>query len=157
MKWYLNGTLKKSVKIFKLMAFILKRQSKCFSTLSAWNVTMMIRVMVRIAGKLWAFSMMCYLWSIQNAGMLPALYRPVLRSLLNGGYIMAIVRHTAGKELNPEKQAAMRAEIKAAAERPYIYDPDSPLLTEKQLNEFCPVNYSTIKERDSAMYAAQGI
>jgi hypothetical protein len=64
---------------------------------------------------------------------------------------MAVVRHTAGKELSPEKQAAMKAEIEAAARRPYAYDPDSPLLTEKQLNEFYPVNFSTMEAREKAM------
>jgi len=42
---------------------------------------------------------------------------------------MAIVRYTAGKELTPEKEAEMRARIRAAAQRPYKYDPDCPLLT----------------------------
>jgi hypothetical protein len=64
---------------------------------------------------------------------------------------MAVVRHTAGKELSPEKQEAMQAEIKAAARKPYIYDPDSPLLTEKQLSEFRPVNFSTMEDRAQAM------
>jgi hypothetical protein len=64
---------------------------------------------------------------------------------------MAIVRHTAGKELTPEKQAAMKAEIEAAARRPYVYDPDSPLLTEKQLSEFHPVNFDSMEERNQAM------
>jgi hypothetical protein len=64
---------------------------------------------------------------------------------------MAVVRHTAGKELSPEKQAAMRAEIEAAAQRPYVFDPDSPLLTEQQLNEFHPVNFPTMEAREQAM------
>jgi hypothetical protein len=64
---------------------------------------------------------------------------------------MAVVRHTAGKELSPEKQAAMRVEIEAAAQRPYVFDPDSPLLTEQQLNEFHPVNFSTMEAREQAM------
>ena len=64
---------------------------------------------------------------------------------------MAIVRHTAGKELTPEKEAAMKAEIEAAAKRPYTYDPDSPLLTEKQLKEFKPVNFDSMEERAEAM------
>ena len=64
---------------------------------------------------------------------------------------MAIVRHTAGKELTPEKAAAMKAEIRAAAQRPYTYDPDSPLLTEKQLSEFRPVNFDSMEERAEAM------
>jgi len=64
---------------------------------------------------------------------------------------MAIVRHTAGKELTPEKQAAMKEEIEAAAQRPYTYDPDSPLLTEEQLKEFHPVNFQTMEDRAQAM------
>ena len=65
---------------------------------------------------------------------------------------MAMVRHTAGKELTPEKQAAMKAEIEAAARRPYVYAPDSPLLTEKQLSEFHPVNFDSMEERNQAMH-----
>jgi hypothetical protein len=60
---------------------------------------------------------------------------------------MAIVRYTAGNELTPERRAEMKAEIEAAARRPYTYDPDSPLLTEKQLSEFRPVNFDTMEER----------
>jgi hypothetical protein len=60
---------------------------------------------------------------------------------------MAIVRRTVGRELDPEKLAAMKAQIAAAAQRPYTYDPDSPLLTEKQLSEFRPVNFATMEER----------
>ena len=60
---------------------------------------------------------------------------------------MAMVRHTAGRELTPEKRAAMKAEIETAARRPYVYDPDSPLLTEKQLKEFRPVNFDSMEER----------
>ena len=67
---------------------------------------------------------------------------------------MAIVRYKAGKELTPEKQAAMKAEIEAAAKRPYVYDPDSPLLTEEQLKEFRPVNFDNMEERAEAMKAA---
>jgi hypothetical protein len=67
---------------------------------------------------------------------------------------MAIVRHTAGRELTPEKLAAMEAEIEAAAKRPYTYDPDCPLLTEKQLSEFRPVNFSSMEERARYMEAA---
>jgi len=44
---------------------------------------------------------------------------------------MATVRYTAGRELTPERRAAMKAEIEAAAKRPYTYDPDCPLLTEE--------------------------
>ena len=64
---------------------------------------------------------------------------------------MAMVRYTAGRELTPEKEAEMRAEIRAAAQRPYTYDPDSPLLTEKQLSEFRPVNFDSMEERAQAM------
>jgi len=64
---------------------------------------------------------------------------------------MAIVRYTAGKELTPERRAAMKAEIEAAAKRPYTYDPDSPLLTEKQLSEFRPVNFDSMEERSQYM------
>jgi hypothetical protein len=64
---------------------------------------------------------------------------------------MAIVNYTVGKELSTERIAAMRAEVRAAAERPYTYDPDSPLLTEAQLAEFRPVNFATETERLEAM------
>ena len=64
---------------------------------------------------------------------------------------MAIVRHTAGRELDPEKQEEMKARIRAAAQRPYTYDPDCPLLTEKQLSEFRPVNFDSMEERSQAM------
>jgi hypothetical protein len=64
---------------------------------------------------------------------------------------MAIVRYAAGKELTPERRAAMKAEIEAAAKRPYTYDPDCPLLTEEQLSEFRPVNFESMEERARAM------
>jgi hypothetical protein len=48
----------------------------------------------------------------------------------------------------------MEAEIEAAAKRPYTYDPDCPLLTEKQLSEFRPVNFSSMEERARYMRAA---
>ena len=67
---------------------------------------------------------------------------------------MAIVRYTAGRELTPERLAEMEAEIEAAAKRPYTYDPDCPLLTEKQLSEFRPVNFSSMEERARSMEAA---
>lgn len=63
---------------------------------------------------------------------------------------MAIVRYTAGKELPPERDAELRAQVRAAVNRPYTYDPDSPLLTEKQLSEFRPVNLD-MEEREQAM------
>ena len=64
---------------------------------------------------------------------------------------MAIIRHTAGKELDPERLAAIKAQVRAAAKRPYTYDPDCPLLTEKQLSEFRPVNFDSMEERARAM------
>jgi hypothetical protein len=45
----------------------------------------------------------------------------------------------------------MEAEIESAAKRPYTYDPDSPLLTEKQLAEFHPVNFDSMEERAQFM------
>jgi len=67
---------------------------------------------------------------------------------------MAIVRCTAGGELTPEELAAMKAQLEAAAKRPYTYDPDCPLLTEKQLSEFRPVNFNSMEERARYMKAA---
>ena len=67
---------------------------------------------------------------------------------------MAMVRHTAGEELTPEEHAAARKRIEEAARRPYVYDPDCPLLTEEQLAEFRPVNFATMEERAQAMKAA---
>jgi len=67
---------------------------------------------------------------------------------------MAIVRYTGGTELTPEEKAEMKAEIEAAAKRPYTYDPDCPLLTEKQLSEFRPVNFKSMEERARYMKAA---
>ena len=64
---------------------------------------------------------------------------------------MAIVRHVAGRELTPEKEAELRAQVRAAAKRPYTYDPDCPLMTEKQLSEFRPVNFDSMEERAEAM------
>ena len=64
---------------------------------------------------------------------------------------MAIVRYTAGSELTPEEDARMRAQVRAAAQRPYKYDPDCPLMTEKQLSEFRPVNFDSMEERAEAM------
>ncbi|MCL2380731.1 MAG: hypothetical protein FWC64_03940 [Treponema sp.] len=67
---------------------------------------------------------------------------------------MAIVRYTAGRELTPEEDAAFRAQIREAAKRPYTHDPDCPLLTEKQLAEFRPVNFASIEERTRHMEAS---
>jgi len=48
----------------------------------------------------------------------------------------------------------MKAQVEAAAKRPYKYDPDCPLLTEKQLSEFRPVNFNSMEERAKAMQKA---
>jgi hypothetical protein len=112
---------------------------------------MMMQAMLKTVGRPWGFSIMFFLLCIPSGKMLPALFRLVLRNHLKGGFIMAIVRHTAGKELSPKKQAAMKAEIEAASRRSYVYDPDSPLLTEKQLSEFKPVHCSTMEERAQVM------
>jgi hypothetical protein len=53
----------------------------------------------------------------------------------------------AGTALTPEQLK----EIKAASKRPYVYDPDCPLLTEEQLSEFRPVNGMTWEERAQLM------
>ena len=67
---------------------------------------------------------------------------------------MAIVRRTVGRELTPEKEAELRAQIREAAKRPYTYDPDCPLLTEEQLAEFRPVNFDSMEERARHMDAS---
>ncbi|GMO45276.1 MAG: hypothetical protein Pg6C_07300 [Treponemataceae bacterium] len=64
---------------------------------------------------------------------------------------MAIVRHEAGIELTLERQREIAEELREAAKRPYVYDPDCPLLTEEQLAEFRPVNFATNEERLEAM------
>jgi len=60
------------------------------------------------------------------------------------------VNYTVGKE-SKERLEAMKAEVREAAQRPYTYDPDCPLLTEEQLAEFRPVNYATNEERLAAL------
>ena len=67
---------------------------------------------------------------------------------------MAIVRRVIGRELTPEQHEEARQRIREAAKRPYTYDPDCPLLTEKQLSEFRPVNFASMEERAQAMKAA---
>ena len=69
---------------------------------------------------------------------------------------MNIVRYTleVGKELSPEKHAAIASRIDAASKRPYTYDPDCPLLTPEQLAEFRPVHFATMEERAQAMREA---
>jgi len=56
-----------------------------------------------------------------------------------------------GQKLTPEQEEAARLRIQAAAKRPYTYDPDCPLLTEKQLSEFRPVNFDSMEERAQYM------
>jgi len=58
-----------------------------------------------------------------------------------------------GKELTPE-EPAMAARFEAASKRPYVYDPDCPLLTPEQLAEFRPVNFAIMEERAKAMRKA---
>jgi len=69
---------------------------------------------------------------------------------------MGIVRTTleVDKELTSEEQKTAKCRIEAAAKRPYVYDPDCPLLTPEQLAEFHPVNYATMEERAKAMQEA---
>jgi hypothetical protein len=69
---------------------------------------------------------------------------------------MEIVKYTLelGKELTPEEHAAMAARLEAASRRPYVYDPDCPLLTPEQLAQFHPVNFVTMEERARAMREA---
>jgi hypothetical protein len=66
---------------------------------------------------------------------------------------MKIVRYslTDGSGLTLEEREAAKQRIQEAAKRPYTYDPDSPLLTEKQLSEFCPVNFDSMEEREQYM------
>lgn len=69
---------------------------------------------------------------------------------------MEIVRYTleVGRELPSEEQKAARRRIEAASKRPYVYDPDCPLLTPEQLAQFCPVNFTTMEDRARAMREA---
>jgi hypothetical protein len=48
----------------------------------------------------------------------------------------------------------MAARLETASKRPYVYDPDCPLLTPEQLAEFRPVNFATMEERAQAMREA---
>ena len=67
---------------------------------------------------------------------------------------MVVYTMEDGKELSPEEHAEMAARLEAASRRPYVYDPDCPLLTPKQLAEFRPVNFATMDERAQAMREA---
>jgi hypothetical protein len=69
---------------------------------------------------------------------------------------MEIVRYTLeiGKELTSKEQEAARRRIEAASKRPYVYDPDCPLLTAEQLVQFRPVNFATMEDRVQAMREA---
>jgi len=68
---------------------------------------------------------------------------------------MPMVRYTGGKELTPERRAAMKAEIEAAARRPYTYDPDSPLITEEYLEAQAKKTASLSPEQIERIKAAQ--
>ena len=69
---------------------------------------------------------------------------------------MPIVNYTmeVGRELTPEEKEETRIRIQNAKNSPFVYDPDCPPLTDKQLSEFKPVNFSTMEEREEAMKAA---
>jgi hypothetical protein len=58
--------------------------------------------------------------------------------------------HTAGSGLTPEQ----RAEIREAEKHPIVFDEDCPELTDEQLAEFKPANFSTWEERNAAMRVA---
>jgi hypothetical protein len=60
---------------------------------------------------------------------------------------MAMVRYTAGRELTPERRAEMKAEIEAAAKRPYTYDPDCPLISlePRKLSDYSPEKIERLK------------
>jgi hypothetical protein len=82
---------------------------------------------------------------------IPGSYRRGWRTLKNGGYTMALVRHThtTGSGLSPEQIAR----LDEAAKRPITYDEDCPELTDEQLAEFRPVNFATMEERAECMRA----
>jgi uncharacterized DUF497 family protein len=58
------------------------------------------------------------------------------------------------ERVNPKRREEARIRLQEAASRPYVYDPDCPLLTEEQLAQFKPVNFATMEERAEAMKAA---
>jgi hypothetical protein len=58
-----------------------------------------------------------------------------------------MVRHKAGTELTPERLAEIEVELEEAAKRPYVYDPDCPLITteRKKLSDLSPEQIERIK------------
>jgi hypothetical protein len=58
--------------------------------------------------------------------------------------------HTAGKGPTPEQIARLNE----AAKHPITFTKDCPKLTEKQLAEFRPANFTSMEERARAMKAA---
>jgi hypothetical protein len=48
----------------------------------------------------------------------------------------------------------MAARLEEASKRPYVYDPDCPLMTEEQLAQFHPINGMTWEERSRLMKEA---
>ena len=60
---------------------------------------------------------------------------------------MALVIHVAGTELTPERLAEIEVELEEAAKRPYVYDPDCPLITaeRKKLSDLSPEKIERIK------------
>ena len=59
--------------------------------------------------------------------------------------------HVAGRGLTIEQLAR----IKEAEKHPIVFDNDCPELTDEQLEEFQPVNFATMEERNQAMKEAQ--
>ena len=60
---------------------------------------------------------------------------------------MAMVRHRGGRELTPEEEAEIKAELEAAARRPYVYDPDCPLadFRVRKVSDLSPEKIERIK------------
>jgi len=61
--------------------------------------------------------------------------------------------HTVGSALTPEQLTR----IKEAEKHPIVFDKDCPELSDEQLKEFYPANFTTMAERNQAMREAQGI
>jgi len=70
---------------------------------------------------------------------------------------MPIVKYslTDGNELTPEENEAARRRIQEAASRPYVPDPDSPLITEEYLEAQARKRASLSPEQVEKIKAAQ--
>ena len=70
---------------------------------------------------------------------------------------MPIVKYSLedGKELTPEEEEAARLRIQEAARRPYVYDPDSPLITEEYLEAQAKKRANLSPEQIERIKAAQ--